>query len=538
MNNPNNHLFEFGPFCLDTNKLRLFRVAGDEVVRLAPVELNILCYLIENRARSVSIDELLEHFWKADVEENNVTQKISAIRKALGEKPRENKYIWTGEKAYRFVAKLHEASKDENEGTISPNDENLEENSKENRLKPTAENTLPLIQNGNQEITTEQPETENTAKDDSTPEKNVSEDGGSDEASSNQSVDEETDAKQLASNNASTKNPNDLMNTFGEWLFGTGKTISVILSGSIFLSALVSIWAYIINKIYLASILQAVTILVIIFFPSIKSDKKNDNQLNEDNKKAINHKTLEDLENAKSILDRYEIYWLFVLIFWFVLYLALALQQSLELNLEDLKPDTPEDHRFKIIGFSILIATLNNIPTGIIYLCFNLLNNRTEFKEGKVDDRKSIKNVFGALVIFFVSESLIFIISGSSGFSTETQLRILTFFSGLSGVLGGIFMALLFGRLQSQFLKPPFLLVFSLFSYAVIQSLFPFLEREKVLIIILVNLALFLKCLLSLYHNWMFESERLLFYLMETKGNYINLDDKWQNFRKLRKWKN
>lgn len=106
---PTHLLYEFGPFRLETEKNMLFRGA-DEQVRVGPSEFRILLYLIENRARAVSRDELYNKFLSKDdpkkvVEESNVYVKISALRKALGEKVGENKYIQTVEDTYRFVAK-------------------------------------------------------------------------------------------------------------------------------------------------------------------------------------------------------------------------------------------------------------------------------------------------------------------------------------------------------------------------------------------------------------------------------------------------
>src|ERR1051326_5918507 len=103
---------KFGPFRLHAAEGLLFRDATNEVVRLSDRQLKILCLFVENPGKLFSTQDLLEKFWpEAEVEENNVTQNISALRRALGEKPGENKYIQTvgNKEGYRFVARVDAA---------------------------------------------------------------------------------------------------------------------------------------------------------------------------------------------------------------------------------------------------------------------------------------------------------------------------------------------------------------------------------------------------------------------------------------------
>jgi TolB-like protein/DNA-binding winged helix-turn-helix (wHTH) protein len=101
--------YEFGPFCLNANKKRLWR--GGEPVPLAPKVLDTLLVLIERRdSVVVTKDELLEQIWgRTVVEEGGLARNISVLRKALGEKPDEHTYIVTiPGKGYRFVADVRE----------------------------------------------------------------------------------------------------------------------------------------------------------------------------------------------------------------------------------------------------------------------------------------------------------------------------------------------------------------------------------------------------------------------------------------------
>ncbi len=67
--------------------------------------------LVENCGHVVEKDDLMEKVWPGTVvEENNLSQNISALRKALGEKREEPHYILTvSGQGYRFVASVSES---------------------------------------------------------------------------------------------------------------------------------------------------------------------------------------------------------------------------------------------------------------------------------------------------------------------------------------------------------------------------------------------------------------------------------------------
>ena len=100
------HFYEFGPFRLDPLKRRLMR--DGEPVRLTPKALELLLVLIEARGRTVEKDELLEKVWAGTiVEENNLNQNITALRKSLGDSRQDSQYIATiSGIGYRFVAEV------------------------------------------------------------------------------------------------------------------------------------------------------------------------------------------------------------------------------------------------------------------------------------------------------------------------------------------------------------------------------------------------------------------------------------------------
>jgi TolB-like protein/DNA-binding winged helix-turn-helix (wHTH) protein/Flp pilus assembly protein TadD len=103
--------YQFGPFTLDVSKRRLLR--DGEVVRLTPKAFETLLALVEVSGKTIEKDELLKRVW-ADtvVEENNLNQSITALRKSLGDSRRDSQYIATiPGLGYRFVADVREVSR-------------------------------------------------------------------------------------------------------------------------------------------------------------------------------------------------------------------------------------------------------------------------------------------------------------------------------------------------------------------------------------------------------------------------------------------
>src|SRR5215204_3161758 len=100
--------YEFDDFRIDAVKRRLLRM--DEFVHLPPKVFDTLLMLIQHHGRVLDKDQLMEAIWSDTiVEENNLTQNISAIRKALGENRGEHRYVVTVPgRGYRFVADVRE----------------------------------------------------------------------------------------------------------------------------------------------------------------------------------------------------------------------------------------------------------------------------------------------------------------------------------------------------------------------------------------------------------------------------------------------
>jgi TolB-like protein/DNA-binding winged helix-turn-helix (wHTH) protein/Tfp pilus assembly protein PilF len=104
------HLYEFGPYRLDTAEQLLMR--DGEPVPLTPKAFETLVALVERNGHLVEKDELMKLVWSdAFVEDSNLTNNVYALRKMLGEVENGRSYIETVPKrGYRFTAPVKELS--------------------------------------------------------------------------------------------------------------------------------------------------------------------------------------------------------------------------------------------------------------------------------------------------------------------------------------------------------------------------------------------------------------------------------------------
>jgi Tol biopolymer transport system component/DNA-binding winged helix-turn-helix (wHTH) protein len=122
-------LYEFGPFRLDVDERLLMR--DERTAPLPPKVFDTLLVLVENSGRLVSKEELMQSLWPDTfVEESNLTQNISQLRRALGDGATGAKYIETiPKRGYRFVANVQSVVKGD---VASSNDESKTESAQVN----------------------------------------------------------------------------------------------------------------------------------------------------------------------------------------------------------------------------------------------------------------------------------------------------------------------------------------------------------------------------------------------------------------------
>src|SRR6185369_12610549 len=99
-------LYRFGQFALDSRKRTLSR--ADSPVVLTPKAFDVLLFLVQHPNRLVTKEELLQAVWgDTFVEEGNLAQHISHLRKALGDNSDDTRLIVTiARKGYQFTANV------------------------------------------------------------------------------------------------------------------------------------------------------------------------------------------------------------------------------------------------------------------------------------------------------------------------------------------------------------------------------------------------------------------------------------------------
>ena len=101
-----NNLYRFAQFALDSRKRTVSR--ADSPVSLTPKAFDVLLFLVQNPNRLVTKEELLQAVWgDTFVEEGNLAQYISHLRKALSDNSEDTRLIVTiARKGYQFTARV------------------------------------------------------------------------------------------------------------------------------------------------------------------------------------------------------------------------------------------------------------------------------------------------------------------------------------------------------------------------------------------------------------------------------------------------
>jgi len=84
----------FGSYILDTDRRELKR--SGELIPLEPQVFDLLVYLVQNRDRVVSKDDLIASVWGGRiVSDSTLTSRINAVRRAVGDNGEQQKVIRT-----------------------------------------------------------------------------------------------------------------------------------------------------------------------------------------------------------------------------------------------------------------------------------------------------------------------------------------------------------------------------------------------------------------------------------------------------------
>ena len=110
LNDSARNFYEFESFKVDARRRLLFREG--QPVRVTPKAFDILLGLVRSGGRVISKDELMTAIWpNCFVEEGNLAQNIFLLRRVLGERKNEHKYIITiPGVGYRFAPYVRESA--------------------------------------------------------------------------------------------------------------------------------------------------------------------------------------------------------------------------------------------------------------------------------------------------------------------------------------------------------------------------------------------------------------------------------------------
>jgi DNA-binding winged helix-turn-helix (wHTH) protein/Tol biopolymer transport system component len=113
-----NRFYKFGEFRLDARERTLSK--DNEIIPINFKSFDVLLALVQNSGRLLEKEELMRLVWtEAIVEEANLKNCVSALRKALGDTPNQSLYIQTLPKlGYKFVAPVQTVADEKEEWIV------------------------------------------------------------------------------------------------------------------------------------------------------------------------------------------------------------------------------------------------------------------------------------------------------------------------------------------------------------------------------------------------------------------------------------
>jgi DNA-binding winged helix-turn-helix (wHTH) protein len=273
--------------------------------------------------------------------------------------------------------------------------------------------------------------------------------------------------------------------------------------------------------------IQALMILVAIGYDFYFADVRDLSGVDSETRRA--HLALQQLRR----------FWRLLLASWCCLYLTLPFSQWFA----PLAGGTPS---WQWQAIQVTATFLNNASALMLVLCYLVLNRPTVIR---VADR-DVEDVSlrpGLLVILAAGllEGILLALLDRFG-STGASADMLFAFDLLSGVAGGIAMALYISRLDSRLLGTKGLLPIIpivLYFYVVIQPFYPLINRtfpnrfglSQHFDLWIIQLAFLLKAVMYIYVTELFRSERFFFYMIHARRVYENVETDWSNFKSGRK---
>ena len=271
--------------------------------------------------------------------------------------------------------------------------------------------------------------------------------------------------------------------------------------------------------------IQALMILVALGYDFYLSDSRDSKRLDTEN------------QRASIAVQQFRRSWRLLLLSWCGLYFALLLSLRFV-------PAEGSNPSWQWQALQVLNTSLNNASTFALVLCYLVLNRPTVVAVAgrEVEDLpfRSGLILVGALGLLEAILVALFETRGHPDYAGAVL------FGGdvLSGVGGGIAMALCISRLDSRLLSTTGLLPvvpIILYFYAVIQPFYPLLnltfpDRAGLpthVDLWIMQLAFMLKSVMYIYVTDRFRKGRFLFYMVYARRFYEDVETKWRRFKSV-----
>ncbi|HEX7723069.1 MAG TPA: winged helix-turn-helix domain-containing protein [Pyrinomonadaceae bacterium] len=269
--------------------------------------------------------------------------------------------------------------------------------------------------------------------------------------------------------------------------------------------------------------IQALMILVAIGYDFYFSDKRESSDADTETRRAIF--AVQQLRRS----------WRLLLASWCALYITLPFS-------EWFAPASGQAPSWQWQALQVSATVLNNCSALMLVLCYLVLNRPTinRVADRDVDD-VPLKSGLLLVGVIGVLEATLVALSGRFGFSDYAR-DVLFGADLLSGVVGGIAMALCISRFDSRLLGTSGLLPIVpivLYLYVVIQPFYPLINRTfpnsqalpQHFDIWIMQLAFMLKSIMYIYVTELFTTKRLLFYMIYARRVYESVEAEWSVFK-------
>ena len=226
--------------------------------------------------------------------------------------------------------------------------------------------------------------------------------------------------------------------------------------------------------------------------------------------------------------------WRLLLASWCCLYITLPFSEWL----------APSSHSSLWQALLVIATLLNNSSALMLVLCYVVLNRPTVI--GVADhDVEDVPLKTGLLLVGGIGLLEAILVALSGHFGLPNYVRGVLFGADLlSGVVGGIAMALCISRLDSRLLDTSRLLPIVpivLYLYVVIQPFYPLLNwtfpyQQGVpqhFDLWIMQLAFMLKSIMYIYVTELFRSQRFLFYMIHARRIYEKVETEWSAFKSV-----